>query len=196
MSVYRLSVDANQYMEFDIPPTELRSKMGDEIRIHMGAGLAEYKDTWVAPNGVFYNESDYYPDAIKIPDLTIWAKHLVLNEKAYNLLKPLLADLGELLPVNCEGFTYYIFNLLTTAEMFDGLDDKKCEFNMLDGHQTDLKSISFHESKLENTLLFKSDYDYKVRLYCNEKFKKMITDEKLTGLIFNTDLSGFINKSI
>ncbi|GMR16781.1 MAG: hypothetical protein BMS9Abin31_1161 [Gammaproteobacteria bacterium] len=189
--VYRLAANNDRYMVFHIEPKELRSKMGDDIKIHMGAAPDKYINNWVKPNSTFY-KPDNFPDAFDIPDLALWGEYLVLNEKAYEVLHLKLDSYGEFLPVNCEGLTYYLFNVLKDAEDYNGLDEAESEYNMFEGSQTHLKKLVFKEDALASILLFRSKYEGHNRIFCNNEFKHLVEASKFNGLIFKTDLEGLV----
>jgi hypothetical protein len=188
--LYRLIDDYDQYMTFFIEPKELRAKMGDDIKIYMGAAPDRYLDYWVKPDVTFYRE-DEYPQAFAIPDLTLWGEFLVLNGKAYDTLSSKLGSYGEFLPVNCEGITYYLLNVLTFAEDHNALNKAESEYYEMDGLRTGLKKITFKEEQLEGVLLFRAEYEGYGRIFCSSEFKQLVEALKLKGLKFRTELEGY-----
>ncbi|MCW1718320.1 hypothetical protein OIZ54_06080 [Pseudoalteromonas sp. A3] len=58
----------------------------------------------------------------------------------------------------------------------------------LDGFEDGLKSLVFDDEGISNKLIFKSKMQSGLSLYCTDNFKKLVNDNNLTGLVFNTDL--------
>ncbi|MEL0605542.1 hypothetical protein [Pseudoalteromonas undina] len=58
----------------------------------------------------------------------------------------------------------------------------------LDGFEGGLKSLVFDDEDVSNKLIFKSKMQSGLSLYCTDNFKKLVNDNSLTGLVFNTDL--------
>lgn len=58
----------------------------------------------------------------------------------------------------------------------------------LDGFEDGLKSLVFDDEDISNKLIFKSKMQSGLSLYCTDDFKKLVNDNNLTGLVFNTDL--------
>ncbi len=188
--IYRITEDMEQYMRFHIESMELYAKMGDDITINLGGSRERYASIWNTPNCHFYtNESDF-PDAIKVPDITLWTTRLLLNEKALDILRAPLQEICEFLPVNCEGNTYHIANILCIAEDRHALDIEHSRYHEIDGYKMDLECIAFREERLNGVPLFKSEYDACNRIFCTEKFRDLIDTHQLKGILFRTDLAG------
>ncbi len=177
-------------MSFHIDNDEIDYKMGEDMMIHFDPTPHRYTGIWKKPNATFY-KPDNFSNANKIPDITTWAFYLILNEKAYRKLSKTLEPHGEFLPVNCEGYSYYLLNTLVIADTIDAVDHKKSEREIKDGVYMGLKKLSFKENNLKDNILFKTEYDY-APVFCTDEFKKIIDKEKLEGLVFRTDLEGAI----
>lgn len=187
--IYRLSTSNEEFMVLHIEPKELRSKMGDDIVIHMGAAPQKYLGHWVKPDATFYIPEDF-PEAIGIPDITLWSEYLVLNEKAHAALSARLSGYGEFLPLNCEGNKYYIFNVLKIIDDTGGVDEvrsiRKIENDIFLG----IDKLMFNEDIVAGTLVFRTAFDDHQRIFCTEPFKQLVEDAGLNGIKFKTDLEG------
>lgn len=119
-----------------------------------------------------------------IPDISYWLEaSLVLSPRAYRLLGDALKQCGELLPVQAEGDTYYIFNCLTVGE-----DDKdNCSFKQVEGIDFELERLTFKDSNAEH-FIFKSEMDAYRNLFCSDRFKQAVEEFGLTGISFDESL--------
>jgi len=194
MSIYRISTNIDNMMFFHITQKELESKSGVDPEYHAGSqpkpqtGWQKVNASFVLP--IDYKKSNPIPF---LPDVTHWGhNHLVFNQKAYDLVSEHLNPFGEFLPVVCEGYDYYLFNILQIAD--DNLiDQTNSEKNMMtmDGitMQMGIKKLKFKEHKLKDTLVFKTNYDEYVGIFCNNKFKQLVEDANLKGIVFKLDLA-------
>ena len=187
--IYRISTNNDKYMIFHIEPKELRSKMGDDMMIHMGAEPDKYLDHWVKPDATFYI-SNNFPKALKIPDITLWGEFLVLNEKAYSALSARLSEYGEYLPVNCEGNNYYIFNILKIMDNSVAVDEEQSVRKVENDIFLGVDKLVFKEDVMGDTLVFRTAFDDHQRVFCTTQFKQLIENIKLDGITFKTDLEG------
>jgi len=177
-------------MSFYIDNDELSYKMGEDVMLHINPVPEKYNKIWNTPDGCFYKPDDF-KDAENIPDITIWAYYLILNEKAYNKLYKVLEPQGEFLSVNCEGYSYYIYNPLVIADEMNAVNTEKTSKNVVDGVYLGLNSIEFKEEKLTGILLFKTAYDFNP-IFCTEKFKDIVKQNNLDGLLFKENLEGIV----
>jgi len=186
---YRIGTNNEDYMAFHIEPKELRARMGDDIKIHMGAEPDRYLPNWVKPDAAFYI-SDDYPSAIKIPDITIWGEFLALNDKAYQALATKLSDYGEFLPVNCEGNDYYIFNILKIIDDMGGVDESQSIKKEESGIFLGLEKLVFNESVAADLLIFRTAFDDHQRIFCSDHFLQLAEKSGLNGVTYKSDLEG------
>ncbi|WP_344798392.1 hypothetical protein [Litoribacillus peritrichatus] len=121
----------------------------------------------------------------EIPDISVWDNTtLLLNEKAFQVLKDYLEFEGEFLPVIAEGEQMYLFNCLTFAKEDFELTEKK----FLGGFENGLKSLAFEEDDIKSKLLFKSNMDYCAHLFATSTFKELCEKFNLEGLMFEDSL--------
>jgi len=95
---------------------------------------------------------------------------------------------GEFLPIFCEGIPYYLFNVLKQVDETI-IDLDKSEREIEDDIQVGLHKLQFIESKLTNTLVFKTEYDTFLNIYCGDEFKHLVENAGLTGILFKLDLA-------
>ena len=191
MAIYRLHTDHENFLYFDCTPYELRAKMGRDFRYFINR-TPKAQTNWIKPNAVF-RQDNQSPKATNLPDISSWVgSHPVFNQKAYYALAKPLKNYGEFLPVNVEGNTYYIFNILNVLdESFIDLDKSEQEFETIDGEtmRTGLHKLQFKENLLNDTLVFKTAYDDYINVFCNDKFKQLVEEADLKGIIFKLDLA-------
>ncbi|WP_431685740.1 hypothetical protein [Hahella sp. NBU794] len=118
-----------------------------------------------------------------IPDIRMWtAGAIVLSPKAYRVLAEAIAPYGELLPVNCEGEIYYLFNCLTMVAADELISQRSVSF----GAVVSIEKLSFPPT---DAMIFKTDYDNGYSLYCQSALKVLIDQHGLKGMELLEDLS-------
>lgn len=191
MSIYRIREDHDNFLMFNLTPDELRSKMGRRFRYFINRTPKSLPD-WVTPDATFKKDTQI-KGADNLPDISYWTtSHMVLNQKAYDSLSNNLSTYGEFLPVNVEGNSYYIFNVLKLVdESFVNLDMSEREYEG-EGElkmQVGLHKLKFREDLLEDTLVFKTEFDTYLNIFCGDEFKNMVEMAGLTGVLFKEDLA-------
>ena len=81
-------------------------------------------------------------------------------------------------------FDNYTNQFLKRAEDNEGLNTK-LSFNNDWG---DLESLAFHEDKVKELVVFRSEFDGYMGLFCQESFKLKVEALGLQGIIFSEDL--------
>lgn len=186
MSIYKLKADFENYFSFTIENAELFGKMP--------SFSAKFKakpriQDWNEPTGHFYQSENYKSSKINLPDITTWLLgNLVLNEKAYQALKPSLEHLGEFLPINGDGTKYYAFNNLHIINDA-AIDQEATKPNIQSGVNMGLERLAFILQKTNKELVFKTNADNLAALYCTDNFKALIEKHGLKGLIFESNLT-------
>jgi len=180
-------------MFFHITQEELEAKSGVDPEYHAGS-QPKPQTGWKKVNASFVLPIDYKKSkpVPLLPDVTNWGRnHLVFNQKAYDVIYKHLKPFGEFLPVSCEGNDYYLFNILQTTDD-DLIDQDNSEKNIMamDGMdmQMGIKKLKFKENKLKDILIFKTDFDEYVGIFCNSYFKQLIEGANLEGIIFRKNL--------
>ena len=192
MNVYQLRKPTNAYDVINLDIMEMSKQivknsnkpMSDNIiQIAMNdVPKGKITLTELSPNGF---ECKHEPRAKKQNyDVNLYGSFLVLNEPAYECLSASLSELGEFIDLKINGDNLYLFNPLIFAQE----DLKLTERAYLDGFEDGLKSLVFDDEDISNKLIFKSKMQSGLSLYCTDDFKKLVNDNNLTGLVFNTDL--------
>lgn len=151
-------------------------------------------------NGIPIRQKEFFSESLKvsfkpqsakekklaIPDLCVLSGRLYLNEKAYEVLHDLIQTDGEFLDlIDDRGQPGYLFNPLRVAEDVDGLDvnlSKKDQWGQV-------VSLAFHEDKVKDWNVFRTEFNTYMQIYCQEQVKDAIETAGLTGLYITNDLA-------
>ena len=187
--IYRIHHD-DHYLAFEIPTREVLDKLGRAHPFHIDRTPISYADIWNTPLHIKFRPPENFTQEF-IPDLSEVDGKLFLNQKAYDLIKGMLKQYGEFLPITYDGGTGYLFNILTIAEDMDGLNEQ------LIGHDKhgNLENFGFHEEIMGKIPIFRAKLDSYQGIFCNEAIKKRIADTKLSGVFFHVDLANPIGES-
>lgn len=181
--IYRLKYDyQNTYLLF-IDGVELGTKMPSYRPRFLGKPRL---NEWVMPEASFYYSENFEGMRATLPDISIWsAGVLVLNPAAYKIFHACLEKAGEFLPINIEGETYYLFNVLYIIP--ESATNREKAVEIVDsGVHLGQGNVSFDESflGLEEMAVFKTSTDRLVFSYCTEQFKNLYENNGFKGLIF------------
>lgn len=165
---------------------QMYEEYGEDIPTHFDVNFVArpYADVIKNPFKVNFanDESGLYGD--QIPDISEDHGRLFLSIKAYELLKKLLDKDGEFLPVIYEDGEGYIFNPLHTAEEVNGLDTTLS----LKNEWGDIENTAFHEERVKDFVIFKTEFDSYMSAYCQESLKEAVENSDLKGVFFTPDL--------
>lgn len=186
--IYRLEADTENFMYFSIDSYEIIKKMGSFNPQNFGKPL---KDIWIPPEGKFLIGDS---ESLVIPDISQWLPNtLILNAHANTVLSDTLQEHGEILPVVCENKEYYLYN--PTHYIDDSLIDiQASKIAYADGNIfLGVKKLVFKYKLIsKNTpIIFKTNFDRGLCIFCNEAFKKMYRKTNLIGLVFSKNYTPF-----
>ncbi|WP_193164738.1 hypothetical protein [Microbulbifer hainanensis] len=186
MTYYRIKPDLDTYGWFELDYEKMLKTLGRKTFSKFTETDASIADKWDNFEARFEPPDGEVVVSIR-PDLTTWGGgcHLVLNEKAFSVLKPLLAPYGEFLSAPSEGEEYRIFNCRTTKPA----DDSKSQKKLVDGLQEGLISLDFDPADIADAPVFKTDFDLFRSLYCDQRFKDLVREHGLTGIEIREDLA-------
>jgi len=184
--VYKLRFDRNDFLAFDISPEELEAKLGEDYFFMLDE--PNWSDFWQALDVQFHDDSDK-KNVSSLPDITCWfTDQLVLSELAHNALSEILTPYGEFLSVKYKETSYWVFHVtkLTSLDVIDQTDSVRTV--EASGH-IEVERMSFINSTVKDLLIFKTEYNGFKNVYCSDKFKSLIDNAGLKGLVFNEDLA-------
>lgn len=121
------------------------------------------------------------------PDISVWNMScLVLSDRAYKTLEPMLCSIGEFLPLKNN---FYLFNCLSTVSD-DAIDQSRTAFNIENNDINHIpKSLGFIPNKIAGKVLFKPGFAENSFLICQNEFKRVANENKLSGVIFEEGLA-------
>ncbi|MES2824960.1 MAG: DUF1629 domain-containing protein [Pseudomonadota bacterium] len=186
MALYSIFKDLNNYAYIGFDREEIRNKFGRSPNNHIDVNCKakSYKDIWATLAIHFSNCDGTYKDTI--PDIYEFQGHLFLSMAAYKVLKPIIENDGEFLPITYEKGDGFIFNPLRIAEEVDGLNTDISRKDPLDN--IDIVCMAFHEDRVKQFSIFKSDFDLNLSMMCQEAVKEAIEKANLGGVFFTPDL--------
>lgn len=186
--IYLAHPDIKRYKSFVIDSKDARKKLGSKTMFHFDRRPYSYLQNWQALALQFTALSSGKKTAI--PDLTVRNGRLFLTQKSYEVLHGTLSGHGEFLPVTYEGGQGYLFNILSVAEMYDGVDIKQSTRDQYGN----IQSIVFNENKIKNLVIFRTEFDAHLSIYCSQTFKDEVEKAGLQGLAFSADLGAIFPK--
>lgn len=187
MKIYKLFDNAAQYSSFHLDLEEyldlLDPHIGEQAAMQLSQTNTAVANYWQSlPVSIKENKDSKN----RMPDLGIWrGATLFLSPKALVCLKPLLADVGEFLPLNMNAAQYTLFNCLTQVDA----DPDKSARTEENGFFMDVEKLVFPTDI--SFPLFKSPYENNRNLFCTERFKLAIEEDRLGGIYFSEDLVDF-----
>ncbi len=184
-SIYRNLKD-RQYAYIGFDREEMREKFGRHPKNHIDVSFdaKPYKKTWQTVTVHFSNCDGMVGNTI--PDIMEFQGHLFLSMAAYEVLKPIIENDGEFLPITYEKGDAFIFNPLRLAEEVDGLNMEISCKNPI--NNIDIDCMAFHEERVKNFSIFKSEFDFNASIMCQQSVKDAIEKAGLGGVIFTPDL--------
>lgn len=187
MKIFKILRDSEHYMEFATDLEEMLDaidpKVGDLEFMHFSRHNISLAEHWGSFSGTFKKVRS---GADQLPDVTCWrGATLVLSESAKNALEDQLNSCGELLPINCDGRTFYIFNCLELALLNPDLSKQiPLEHGLIA-----FEKIVFDQNSISKKLLFKSQDEGCTSVFCSETFVHLINQSNLKGLKFSEKLT-------
>jgi len=115
----------------------------------------------------------------ELPDISLNVGKLFLSEKAYNILKDLIENNGEFLPVKYDDKKGFIFNGLTTINHNEELS--------IHDPMNDRFSVVFDNSEVGCNSIFKAEIDFDA-YFCQNELKQIVEKNNLTGINFSQDI--------
>jgi hypothetical protein len=187
MTIFAIRNDGYDFQELDLKIDDVidsRPNDVDEDSV-LDFSLLNYPMArwWPTPDTEFVTIDN--DQTAPIPDISKWIDaSLVLSAKAFRLLGDTLKEWGEILPITVGSENFYIFNCLT----FGAVQKDLCEKSFYKGEEVGLKSIVFDHTDVAEKVIFKTDLNSCMELYCGDRLKNVIEEYKLTGVIFSERL--------
>lgn len=116
-----------------------------------------------------------------IPDIDLHSGRLLLSQKAYDALNPLIESDGDFMPAVYQSEHYYFFIPMRVAQINSSLTHKN--------EWDEIISIGFDEEETKDWALFRTEYNGYMSLYCQQSIVDAIEQANLTGLYITNDLA-------
>jgi hypothetical protein len=106
----------------------------------------------------------------------------VFSVRAVNVLKRMLQENGEILPLSCSEGEYYAFNLTT---LIDALDESDSEVKRFEhsGRIMRVLKYAFFPDKLHGATIFQIPQS-RARIFVTDEFRRAVMDNNLVGFEF------------
>jgi len=186
MTTYRLLNNVRGYHEAFVDFRAMR-KQFDGVKVWFPQKnetlLDKLKADWCPVAVTFESESKNNA----VPDISVWnSSCLVLSAKAKDVLKPMLSNIGEFLPL--EG-GYVVFNCVDSIAG-DAIDASKSAFEIDAEDSMHIpKVLTLLDHKIEGKILFKPGFAHNSFLICQSNFKKAVEEHQLGGVVFEENLA-------
>ena len=182
--IYKLRYDRFNYLLFEISPNEIEARLGDMFILDKSETWSEF---W-QPVNVEFEDGSAKENIAAVPDISLLlTNQIICNQKAYDALREALNPYGEWLPITVEGIPYWLLHV-TKKTGVEYVDVKNSKRTLYVVDYNEIEKLTFKNELLESLLLFKTAYnDYK-NIYCTDKFKNLIMEFGLKGLLFSTEL--------
>jgi len=191
MKLYSIYEDSDTYRTLGFDSNQMFEEYGSLINhFNVNFMAKSFAEKMKKPLNVTFSREASEFSGDEIPDISEHYGRLYLNQKAYEVVKDIIKNDGEFLPVICDGEPAYIFNTLSLADNVDGLDKKLSIRNSMG----DLKNVSFHNEKIKKFMIFKTKFDNFLSAYCQESLKNAIESAELKGVFFTPDLGNRLSK--
>ena len=107
----------------------------------------------------------------------------VFSSRAVNVLKDILQENGEILPLSCSEGEYFVFNVTT---FIDALNESASEVERFksDGSIMQINKYVFFGDRLAGATIFRIPQFPRAEVYITDKFRKLVIDNRLVGFKF------------
>ncbi len=107
----------------------------------------------------------------------------VFSLRAINVLRDMLEENGQILPLSCAEGEYYAFNVTT---FIDALDESHSEVERFEssGRIMQVLKYAFFSDRLAGATIFKIPQFPGSEVYVTDKFRKLVIDNSLLGFKF------------
>jgi hypothetical protein len=185
--IHKLIFDSENYLDFFFDEEQIEKTLGEmtlenrDDHINLNHAPRSFKDIFKEPLIFNFSPVSKEDKNKPIPDIVVDMGRLFLNQKAYDVLWPLIKDDGEFLPVRYQEHNGYFFIPLQVVQ-----PDKKVSIK---NEWEDMVSLGFHEDEVKKFSIFRTEFDAFIGLYCQDSIKDAIEQAALTGLFITCDLA-------
>lgn len=191
MTLYSIYADAKKYRTIGYDSEQMFDNFGS-LNHHFNVNYSPrpFLMHVKSPLKVNFSREESAFSGNEIPDISEHYGRLFLSSKAYDVVKGLIKNDGEFLPVEYEKGCAYIFNTLSVAESVNGLNKQLSIKNEYGEHL----NMTFHQDKTKDLMIFKTSFDGYINAFIQEELKQAIEDAELKGVYFTSNLGAPDNK--
>ena len=144
---------------------------------------------WAPPAIEWYDDDGRNLDKYKDPDITYCTPgSFILGPRAAELLRPVISDAAELLPIPFQGETWYFMNVF---HQIDAVDKAKSRYKIYQsGKVGPVEKIVFSPEKIPHAKLFTIPESHTELFYAEhhpdtnpDTFKNVVEQNKLFGIV-------------
>jgi hypothetical protein len=179
MEIFRIRLNSNGFQSF--LPKDANIWQTDALKMNCVSKLS----TWRSPEVYIHN-----PKIEKGNFSHLCSGGFVIDAHAANELRTILEMAGELLPLNHEGFPFYLVNILECVNCLDAVQTEWVT-GKTTGAKIRIKKYQFDKDKLSESTLFKIPETSAAEILCvtglkdsEDEFKSRVEKAGLKGLIF------------
>jgi hypothetical protein len=85
------------------------------------------------------------------------------------------------------GIPYWLLHVTKNTGM-EAIDQSKSRRAVDESGHVNIQTLSFIEEEICDLLIFKSEYSNFKNIYCTERFRALVKESGLNGLLFSEDL--------
>lgn len=186
--LYTLISDSHNYLSFEYDISQIERLVGEPDRenfdrlLHYSNVPIKLAKIYREPVSIKFQPTVKEDKSHQLPDIAVKSGRLFLNDNAFKILEPLIAQDGEFLDI--------VFNNNQVGKLFNPLqvvqpDPKVTKKNEWE----DIVSLGFDTNDCKNYSIFRTAFNGYKNLYCQESVKQAIEDNKLIGLYITNDLA-------
>ncbi len=145
---------------------------------------------WEPPTAHVFDEDDYGEEESGIegdfPSLTNYYRIPVVSERAWEVLKPLIGDVSEPLPiVYPDGKPYFLLHVMNTIDALDQERSRVRRSKIGDCRIMQIYIYAFKEEMLSSQHIFKLPLESAAELFVDDEFRRTVEENGLKGLLFD-----------
>ena len=174
MAIWEISFDSNTFQGVDLVNLRIDFHQTIRLRWFQGQPIAH---EWQPI------EVTFLPDDQRLRGDFIFSPGLIIfNQRALDVLHPLIAGCVEVLPLICKTATLYAMNVIKVIDCLDHAQSRFVYFS--DGGIMRVEQYVFKAGCIGDTHLFKIPEQIRHRVYGSDTFKAAVERNHLQGMLF------------
>lgn len=175
MKVWEVNSACEGYYLLEFSPS-----LPDELSDFFGESIA---DKW-KPCKLKKVKFDPHQRNLKLGDAS-GMETLIISQKALKVLKPIIENDVEILPVNFQDKEKGKYHVINVTALLDCLDLENCDLKLFDdGSVMHIRKYSFFTDKIEGHNIFKTEKASQSRIFVTDEFYNAVIDNDLSSFNF------------